>query len=71
MDKKYVVLNEAFPIVFIGVEHSVFTQLGKVTSAGFCRIVDGKVEVFGHSHSLQMEPEPFDAMLIQHMLFGG
>jgi hypothetical protein len=41
---------------------------GKITGAGFFKIVDGHVYVFGHSHSLGIKSKPEDATIIEHSL---
>lgn len=68
---KYVMLQDVRPILFEGLNHDEFKALGlPITSAGFFKIVDGKVVTFGESLTLHMIPAPVDAMLIQKFLDG-
>lgn len=41
---------------------------GKITGAGSFKIVDGRVCVFGHSHSLGITAKPSDAVILEQTL---
>ncbi len=72
MKMKYVIMDGAFPRLFTECEQhiDVARRSNGATSAGFCHIVNGNVEVFGESISLNLKSHPDDAFLIQKMLFG-
>ena len=68
---KYVMIKDVLPVLFDGLNHQDFKALGhSITSAGFFKIVDGKVITFGESMTLHMIPAPADAALIQKFLDG-
>jgi hypothetical protein len=67
-DRKYCILSSAFPILFIHPLHKDMAAHGTVTSAGFFKLVAGRVETYGHSHSLKLGPGPEDAKIIAHFL---
>ena len=68
---KYVIIGEAFPILFYGTfEHKDFKNMGKITSAGFCKVYeDGSVICSGRSESLNIGVGELDVRLITKMLF--
>jgi len=68
METKYIIHNSVFPILFIHPLHKDMAAHGTVTSAGFFKLVSGRVEVYGHSHSLKLGPGPEDAKIIAHFL---
>ncbi len=68
---KYVMLNHCVPILFTNdIMHKVFKKIDNrtVTSAGFFSILNGKVNVFGKSESLNLQPEPGDEVFIAKLL---
>lgn len=73
MQIKYVMINEAFPVLFVTQMHSDMKDLGgTITSAGFVRLAvrDGQlyVETYGASTSLGLRPGEHDAEIIAMML---
>ena len=68
---KYVIIDEAFPIIFGEYfEHNQFSRLN-VTSAGFCSFsIEGeiKVKVSGRSKSLDLESGEYDSFLLKKLL---
>ena len=67
METKYCICR-GMPILFSAINHSDMECHGKIESAGFFRIVDGKVETYGRSESLKMTPDPIDNKLIELFL---
>ena len=71
MPVKYVIIDEAFPIIFGEYfEHNQFSHLN-VTSAGFCSLsLEGKikVKVSGRSKSLNLESGEDDSFLLKKLL---
>lgn len=74
---KYIIIEEIFPILFpSGLHHAdviAFVRgngraLGKITSAGFYEVVNGKVKVSGKSQSLGIGPADGDAEIISMLL---
>jgi len=68
---KYVIFNETTPIIFPSVwNHIDFTEIpnGEITSAGFGKIRNGIVKVYGRSISLDKGPADGDAFLISLLL---
>jgi hypothetical protein len=67
---KYVIIDAAFPVLFAGnIEHKNMSVHGKITSAGFCHIQDGKIWCNGSSHSLNdMGPGELDDNIIASYL---
>lgn len=72
MNNKYIILDDCFPVLFTGAQEHGNVKAGrKVTSAGFWKVINGKVSTYGNSLSLKMSPGEFDAEIIQKMIFGG
>lgn len=74
MEMKYVIVDHIFPIIFTDAHnHKQFQYIGKVTSAGFFRIVSEgtveRVETYGCSQSLNMVPNEHDKNVISNFLF--
>lgn len=67
-DIKYVIINKTFPIIFVLEEHASMKVHGNITSAAFFKIVNGKVQTYGRSISLDMGSEDDDAYLIELFL---
>lgn len=68
--RKYIIVDDCFPVLFhAGFKHDQVKTMGKVTSAGFFKIINGEVSTFGKSLGLNMEPGDFDAEIIQKFLF--
>ena len=66
---KYIIIDFVFPVLFTdAIEHKKMANGRFVTSAGFVKIVDGKVEVYGDSISLKLKPDVDDADIISLML---
>ena len=66
---KYVMIN-GIPIIFSEAHrHSQFQYMGEITSAGFVKIVSGKVNIYGQSVSLKMCPDPYDEEILNKLLF--
>jgi len=69
---KYVMLNGCYPVLFpqAVVHRDVADSIGgrKVTSAGFCQLVAGKVEVWGESISLRLSSQKEDASFIERAI---
>jgi hypothetical protein len=72
MDHKYVIISDAYPIIFANpIEHAKFSGVGKITSAGFYRVVLGVVDVYGKSESLGIgiKDKDWDQHLLQRLIF--
>ena len=71
MELKYVIIDHVHPIVFAPTfSHDKMTVHGNVTSAAFVQFSAGDnavlgVEVYGRSFSLDLDPDPADARLLQ------
>ena len=63
---KYVMIEGSFPILFISQHHKSMKVHGNITSAAFWKVVNGKVETYGRSTSLDMGPQPDDARILEH-----
>ena len=75
IDVKYVIIDHCKPIIFFTHSHCDIELHGKVTSAGFMRIIyDGDtlaplIETYGSSNSLKgMGPEAADRQLLEIFL---
>lgn len=70
---KYVIINEDFPIIFPEhIEHCKFSEIGKITSAGFCALEKDKLgswlAVYGESISLKLKPAEDDKIWLNMLL---
>jgi hypothetical protein len=61
-------IEGVFPILFISQQHKSMVAHGKITSAAFWKVMNGKVETYGRSTSLEMGPQPDDARILEHFL---
>ncbi len=73
---KYVIINEDTPIMFPEhIDHCRFSEIGKVTSAGFCSIKTDELgnwtAVYGESKSLKIKPAKDDTILLELLLQQG
>ncbi len=65
---KYVIVDYSFPIIFYIPFHVDMKPHGNITSAAYFKIVNGKVQTYGRSKSLNMTFDPDDAHIIEHFL---
>lgn len=70
MTMKYVMNKDLTPLLFpVHVQHVTMKHIvGPIVTAGFCRVVDNKVEVWGKSISLNLKSDPSDALVIECMM---
>lgn len=74
-DNKYVVIEDEFgnevPVLFPpSLTHMDIGRRQSCLSAGFYRVVDGTVIVFGESTTLKLKPRDIDAMFISRLVGG-
>jgi len=68
---KYVIIRNYHPVVFSeALVHADMVKIGHPTSAGFVEIVDGKVNIYGKSISLKLEPDKKMDQILLERLFG-
>lgn len=70
---KYVIINEDTPIIFPEhIDHSKFSSVGRITSAGFCAFDKDKLgtwlQVYGESISLKLKPAEDDKIWLNMLL---
>lgn len=76
INQKYVVFDKLYAVaLFPGISHdAVVVENRKPTSAGFFKVIveEGKIDVcvFGKSDSLELESNPFDALILKQTLLG-
>lgn len=71
-DKKYVILDNVFPIISIqGIDHSGMAGLTGMepTSAGFFNFNNGIITVYGGSNSLGLKSKETDVRIILTKLY--
>ena len=77
MKLKYVVFDCLFPVIFTEAQqHVKFKFMGKITSAGFCKIYSEgdvaaqvvKVHCYGESISLNIKSDPKDSELLTRVI---
>jgi len=70
MEIKYVMIDEIWPVLFVGQAHSDMKKLGNITSAGFIRMLEnGTIYTYGHSQSLNMKPADRDEGILEVFLY--
>jgi len=72
---KYIVITEDNPVVFDPIiPHNSFTNVGHITSAGFCRVFYDretkriKYHCYGESTSLKIKSQESDSALLTKVL---
>lgn len=65
-ERKFIMLDYTMPICFIVPKHKDMAVHGKITSAGFFKVVNGRIETYGKSESLNMTPHKDDAHILEH-----
>lgn len=66
VELKYVIVDHAMPICFVSQHHKEMKAHGNITSAAFFKVTNGKIETYGKSVSLNMGPDPNDAIILSH-----
>lgn len=67
---KYVITDQNEFAIGIGAFHKnlAYGLKGRVTAAGYCRITDGRVQVYGKSAGFGIEARPEDAAHLEQLI---
>ncbi len=68
--KKYIIFNNNHCVLGTDIYHKELARAsaGRVTSAGYFKFKNGRIEVYGESAGFDLEAKPEDARKLEEML---